>query len=72
MAGEENGLRRIGELDIRPNTDGSPSPTTLELDRVYGVGAWATREAVPNGTMQEGLYSNMGYAILEVYQLQQV
>lgn len=67
MAGEENAPRRIGELDIEPRSDGSPSQTKLELDEVYGVGAWVTREAVPNGTMLEGLYSNMGYAILEVY-----
>lgn len=59
-------IKRIGELDLEPKYDGSPSPLKEELDKTYGPDGWHTREATPSG-LAEKLYHNMGLLILEVY-----
>lgn len=59
-------IRRIGQLDLEPRFDGSPSPLREEFDELYGPGGWVTREVTP-ATTAERLYQNMGYSVLEVY-----
>jgi hypothetical protein len=62
----ENIVRRIGELDLEVQFDGSPAPLKQELDSLYGPDGWGTREIAPDG-LAEKLYYNMGVLILGVY-----
>jgi hypothetical protein len=45
----ENIVRRIGEIELEMQYDGSPAPLRKELDELYGSDGWGTREVTPNG-----------------------